>query len=320
MTAPWPRTEAEVSAASCLFDTDKVPKQPEVTAFKRRARWQQAWWRESQGLPIGNHRSGDPMVERPNGSRVELEHAKQTGCNFLSPAIRDAVDHRLGHQEPDQTLNEDRLWSDLLSSMPMCFNLFGALHGNQQRLTATTEVLWPGHPGSPTEIRFEWSPGRLDKKYLGNRSAFDAAVLLDLGDGTRGVIGIETKYHENIRREKAPDEEGRMTHYRKVADSSGVFKSGWEDQVKGTALQQIWLDHLLVLSMVQQPTEWKAGRFVLVYPAANPSVPAAADRYRDLLTDDTTFATVTVEELLDAHVLHEPDTEAKFRQRYLWDA
>ena len=38
----------------------------------------------------------------------------------------------------------------------------------------------------------------------------------------------------------------------------------------------------------------------------------------EILDDDSTFEVRTIEELLDAHVLLSPDTEARFRERYLF--
>ena len=318
--APWPQTDEQLAAAHCFFGVDHVHGQPaEVTEFKRRARWQQAWWREVNKLPIGEHVPPGSSKPVPNGSRLRYEEARRDGLNFLSPQIRAAVDDRLAHPQPHQTLDERRLWSDLLSSMPMCFNLFGELHGDAKRLAAAVGALWPERPGVPATIHFEWSPGRLREDYLNNRSAFDAAVLLNLPDGTHGVLGIETKYHEDIRRERPPDSEKRLPRYREVTERSGAFLPDWEARVVGTELQQLWLDHLLILSMLQHPTDgWQWGRFVIVYPAANPSVRDAARRYADLLVAPETFESRTIEELLSAGVLHDPVTAEAFKQRYLW--
>jgi PD-(D/E)XK nuclease superfamily protein len=318
--APWPQTKEQLAAAHCLFGVDRVAGQPaEVTEFKRRARWQQAWWREANKLEIGEHLPPRAPKPVPNGSRLRYEEARRDGSNFLSPRIRAAVDDRLAHPQPHETLNERRLWRDLLSSMPMCFNLFGELHDDPEKLTEAVDALWPGHPGAPTRIDFEWSPGRRQPDYLNNRSAFDAAILLDLPDGGRGVLGIETKYHEDIRRERPPHPEKRMPRYREVTERSGAFLPGWEAKVVGTDLQQLWLDHLLLLSMLQHPTaRWQWGRFVIVYPAANPSVREASRRYADLLVHPESFESRTIEELLGPGVLHDPATAEAFRDRYLW--
>jgi hypothetical protein len=319
MPAPWPMSDEELAAASSTFGVDRVPGRPDVTDFKRRARWQQAWWRAQHSLPLGAHRSPGSTVPTANGSRVDDEWARRSGCNFLSPAIRDAVENRLAHPEPHQTLNDGRLWTDLLSSMPLCFNLFGELFDDHARLVAAVDKLWPNHPGDPGRLQFEWSPGRRDPLYLNNRSAFDAAIILRLTEKQQGVIGMETKYHEDIRRERAPHPQSRLPRYRDVTERSEVFRPGWEPKLIGTDLQQFWLDHLLVLSMLQHPSgRWSWGRFVVVYPAKNPSVRDAAERYSDLLATRDTFEARTIEELLDANVLHQTSTAGAFRDRYLW--
>jgi hypothetical protein len=268
---------------------------------------------------MGSHRSGRSGTVTPNGSKIEESTARLSGANFLSDSVLAAVRDRLARPEPDQTLNERRLWSDLLSSMPLCFNLLGELYSDPERLTNAVDRLWPQHPGRAYEIRFEWSPGRRDASYLNNRSAFDAALLLELGERRRGVIAIETKYHEDIRRERAPHPVRRLPRYRDVTEAAGIFDGAWETAVVGTDLQQLWLDHLLVLSMLQHPTEsWSWGRLVVVYPRANTSVRAAVERYGELLRPTDTFEVRTIEELLKEHVLQEPSTEAAFRDRYLW--
>jgi hypothetical protein len=319
MPAPWPVSAAELKEHHCAFGVDRIPGQNAVTDFKRRARWQQAWWRRQQDLPLGTHGGGKSSGRILNGSKIEEAAARATGANFLSDRVRTAVRDRLAQPEGHQTLDERRLWCDLLSSMPLCFNLFGELHADSERLTTAVEGLWPQHPGRTAQIKFEWSPGRADPLFLNNRSAFDAAILLDLGAGGRGVIGIETKYHEDIRRERPPDPVGRLPRYRQVTELAGVFRDGWEAAVVGTDLQQLWLDHLLVLSMLQHPERsWAWGRFVVVYPSANPSVRAAVERYQGLLRTRESFEARTIEELLDEHVLHHPSTEIAFRDRYCW--
>jgi len=79
----------------------------------------------------------------------------------------------------------------------------------------------------------------------------------------------------------------------------------------------MWLEHLLLLSMLQHPSgAWTWGRYVVVYPAGNPDIAGACARYRDLLADRSTFVSVTIEELLDANALP-ARTTAALRKRYL---
>jgi hypothetical protein len=303
-----------LKAAYCWEAIDRVPGDQAMTEFKRRARYQQAMWRDRQGLARGDHEAKD-REPRPIGSRLTTEDG-DNGSNFLTPGVRAAVKARVEAPERHQMLNKKRLRTDLLSSMPMCFNLFGDLHTDAKQADAAVHEWWPDTPGTVQEVRFEWSPGRLDKDYLGNRTAFDAAFILDVPDG-RGVLGIETKYHEHPVREKKPEPD-RLARYVAISERSQAFAADALEQIVGTALQQIWLDHLLVLAMLQHPSkQWRWGRFVLVHPAANTGFAALIGRYRELLADDSTFASATLEELTDPALPTGAGLSA-FRERYLW--
>jgi hypothetical protein len=79
----------------------------------------------------------------------------------------------------------------------------------------------------------------------------------------------------------------------------------------------MWLEHLLLLSMLQHESGvWTWGRYVVVHPAGNTDVADAEARYRDLLADDATYATMTVEALLGTRALPAATTRA-LRERYL---
>lgn len=314
-------TRKELEAHRCWEPTDKVAGDAETTAFRRRARLHQALWREARGLPEGTQpsRPRPGVTPRPLGSRLDLEHARRTGANFLSDSARRAVQERIEQPEHGQTLMTDRLYADLLSSMPMCFNLFGPLWAEPD-LAASLLRAWCGEAAAEVAaVRFEWSPGRLQPgRFLENRTSFDAAFDLRLGDGARATIGVETKYHERCAGEAAPGA-ARLERYRVVAERSGAFLPGAVDAIVGGPLQQIWLDHLLALSLLQdreQPRRWV--KFVLVHPGKNPSYARAATDYRGWLADSSTFEVMTLEELLAVAALPAP-IEAAFRQRYLWE-
>jgi hypothetical protein len=79
----------------------------------------------------------------------------------------------------------------------------------------------------------------------------------------------------------------------------------------------MWLEHLLLLSMLQHPSrDWTWGRYVVVHTDQNPDRVDLLARYRTHLVDDATFATCTITELLDSGVLPRATTEA-VRERYV---
>jgi hypothetical protein len=228
-------TPAELKAAHCWEPSDQIPKQPAATAFRRRLRLRQARWREAHGHPIGRLPIRGHSNSRMLGSRLDFEHAVRTGANFLTPGALQAARARVSAPERFEMLNRDRLWADLLSSMPMCFNLFGDL---QQSLSAADRAIkaWPlDAPGKIESVRFEWSPGRRDPSYLGNQSAFDVAFLLEpKGPSGRGVVGIETKYHEAALPESAPFPK-QLRRYVNVMNEVGMHVPQAEEEIVGTS-------------------------------------------------------------------------------------
>ena len=312
-------TREELEAAHCWEADDQVPRRPEMTEFRRRLRYHQAQWREANGHPIGSQ----PIAPGPDrgparlvGSRLPLAYAKETGANLLTAGALDAARARTSIIEPHQSFDHQRLWADLLSSEAMAFNLFGDLATDLGLADRAAHTWWPDATGSVCEVRFAHSPGRFDPAYLNSLRAFCAAFVLDRGDGTRGIVGVDIKYHERTKPETPKPT--NLRRYLEVAERAAIFEAGATDAVKGkTDLAVMWLEQLLLLSMLQHPSgRWSWGRYIVVHPAGNPDFADACARYRDLLVDQSTFASVTVEEILDAKV-RPAQTTGALRNRYL---
>lgn len=302
-------SQSELEAAHCWEAEDRVPGRPAMTEFRRRLRLHQARWREAHGHPIGSQpivpKAGKPT--RPVGSRLPLEYARETGANFVTATALAAAGARTSQTEPRQSFDHQRLWADLLWSPALAFNLFGEVDGD--RLVTSR---WPDAPGSVREVRFVHSPGWLDPAYLNSLRAFDAALVLDGG----GIVGVDVTYHERAKAETPKPE--NLERYLEVADRSGAFAPGAVESVtRRSDLAVMWLEHLLLLSMLQHESgTWSWGRYVVVHPAGNTDIADMCARYRRLLADDTTFASLTLEELLDAGV-HSAATAAGLRERYV---
>jgi hypothetical protein len=304
---------AELEAAHCWEADDNVPRRPEMTEFRRRLRLHQAQWREAHGHPIGsqplNPRRG--ASARPVGSRLPLDYARETGANFVTTGALEAVKARTSVTEAHQSFDHQRVWADLLWSPTLAFNLLGDLAADLARADRAVHTWWPDAPGTVSEVRFAHSPGRFDPAYLNSLRAFDAAFILD-----QGVIGVDIKYHEWMKPEIPKP--SNLPRYLEVAEKSGAFKQGVLDWVEGrSAFTVMWLEHLLLLSMLQHVSRtWTWGRYVVIHPAGNSDVADACARYRDLLVDQSSFSSMTLEELLDANVLP-ATTTAAMRERYL---
>jgi PD-(D/E)XK nuclease superfamily protein len=312
-------TGPELEAAHSWEADDQIPRRPAMTEFRRQTRYHQAKWREANGHPIGTQ----PIAPRPDGgpvrlvgSRLPLEYARETGANFLTDGALAAARARTSITEPHQSFDHQRLWADLLWSPTLAFNLFGDLASDLERADRAVHTWWPDAPGTVSEIRFSHSPGWLDPAYLNSLRNFDAAFVLDLDDGTHGVIGVDIKYHERSKSEIPKPT--NLRRYLEVAERSRAFRPGAVDAVKGRSdLAVMWLEHLLLLAMLQHPSgTWSWGRYVVVYPSGNPDMADVCARYQRLLRDESTFRSMTLEEALDADALP-ARSAAELRKRYL---
>lgn len=284
---------------------------PTDNDFQRRARLLQALWRESQGYAIGTHRS------RPLGSRLAMPDAERLLSNYVTDAIRDVVRREV--QDPARSRGKlfarPRIFCDLLSSQPLCFNLFGELQGDLDLASRALSALSGGRIARVTAIEFEHSPGRGDARYTGDRSAFDVFVEYVDARRDRGFIGIEVKYHEDLKDPPAP----HRTRYDEVTAAMGAFRDGAMDRLRARPLQQVWRDHMLAGSLALDTTEGYAdGFFAMLYPAGNVHCQRAVDRYRACLRSSASFAAWTLEGFVGA--LHAAGGGAWVReveQRYL---
>jgi len=313
-----PVTREELEAAQCWDSSDVVPQRPVMTAFRQLMRLHHARWREAHGHPIGTQ----PFNPRPGvdarlvGSRIPLPYARETGATFLTASALDAARKRTETVEPEQSIDHQGLWADLLASEALAFNLFGDPAADLRRADQAIHTWVQNAPGRTSEIRFLHSPGRLDPEWLNSLRDFDAAFVLDQDDGTRGIVGVDVKYHERLKAEQPKPQ--NLWRYREVHERSGAFRPMAFDAVSGRSdLWHLWLEHLLLLSMLQHPSgAWSWGRYLFVYPSGNVDMADADARYRDLLADESTFASMTLEDMIAANVLPTASASA-LRERYL---
>ena len=305
---------------------DEVPGDPATTAWKRTARRHQQRWREQHGWPAGKLTSNDLGIprSRPHGTRIDFQSSAQAwDANFLTASIAEVAQRRLDHAEAFETITEGRLRGDLLSSMPMCFNLFGPLAADPTLAVAVAHRWFPDlcPREAKVELKFEWSPGRRDPRWLNDRTAFDVAFDITTGSG-RGLVGVETKYHEHpiatpTRVRNEFDTRPMSPRYRAVTECAGIFSDpAWASKVLGRRVEQIWRDHILALACAQEGT-YSQVRSVLVAPTANPSWRALSEEYLALSPEIAkTFEYRTIEALLESAEDLLPHTEV-FRARYL---
>ena len=295
--------------------------------FQRRARLLQSIWRESKGYGMGIF-GGKKL-----GSRLAENDAKE-GHNFLSTEIWEEAKLALKNKREGQLISPTRLRSNLLSSQPLCFNLFGELaaSGRTSDFSAATKIFSElmGKPlRSVTHLEFEKSPGRSEAAFLGDRTAFDFYVEYEVKSGLKGFLGIEVKYHENLVSTEYIDKDGLHgktstrsgsvqasavqqdfrpnKRYMEVADQSRWFNNASYPALGKSPLVQNWRDHLLAASMLQPKGEqyllehrglkFAEGFYAIIYPKQNKACGKAAEEYRSHLIRKETFFDWTLEQV-----------------------
>jgi len=258
------------------FNVDYAPD----SAFSANARLLQSRWRDNKGYPFKQY-----------GNFLDIDFAIKTKSNFLTDNIKQLVTVQIADSKSKgKLISEPRIWNNLLSSQPLCFNLFGELHYDMNLATSYFKKLFPDRIDKVLAVDFEHSPGRRDARFTGDRSAFDVFVEYSKGN-KRGFIGIEVKYAESLKEETKDKAKSIFeSHKNKYIEltTSDYFKSDSIDSLCKAPVSQIWRDHLLSISM--KPI-YDEGFFVFLFPADNVQCQNGVDEYKRLLVSDNEVQT-----------------------------
>ncbi|ACK85516.1 PGN_0703 family putative restriction endonuclease [Methylorubrum extorquens] len=291
--APLAAAARAVLDPSGLGPIDRVPLIPEAARrrhrvfvpadhrFKAAARFMQALWREDRGLAIGIHIDRrEPHRPRRLGSRISTA-AGALGANFLHPDIVPVVTRALAYREPGAAYDIDRLTTNLLSSQPLAFNLFGPLARDPQLATRFAVELLPGTLTSVTDILFEHSPGRGDPRFTADRTAYDVVLRGRNATGARAIVCIEVKYSE-AGNEFAPPPHPRHTQIART--TPGLFVDPGDPTLTGPVCQQLYRQHCLASAMLTAGLADTA-TLAFIAPTHNHLAHTAATAYTRQLTD-----------------------------------
>lgn len=278
--------------------------------FQWKLRLLQAHWRVEKGL----RKKFDGGKAR--GAELAMPQAKETLANFLTPTIRTVVRREVDDpvRSRGKVYKKPRIYNHLLSSQPLSFNLFGELAEDYDLASCVLGDMTAGRVARVTAVEFEWSPGRRDHRYTGDGSAFDVYVKYDGSAGDRGFLGIEMKYHENLK----DSTNNYRPRYDEVAADMGCFQESSLSRLQQAGpLQQMWRDHLLT-GAHRKVDGFDDACFVMIYPELNIACSSAVDAYRGCLTNSDTFEAWTLESFVACLNRH---TDAEwvrlFHDRYL---
>lgn len=251
------------------------------TRFRRAARLLQYLWLTDHGIPTGIHvqGTGEDAVTMDIGSCLSAE-AAGAGKNFLSPAIHGLVRHELIMREEGAMIDEDRLFRNALSSMPLVFNLFGPMSIDLRLATAMFRALLPDFVNAVESIRFEHSPGRHEDRFLSDGTAVDVAMAVITPEGEEATVFVELKYTEAFFGPAAR----LRPRYDEASRQVGLFKDPDSQLLRSLALEQLWREHMIAQLAVNHGITSRA-LFITIAPRLNRRANAAFRVYRSELMD-----------------------------------
>ncbi len=190
-----PRSNSQKNVAN-----DYGPDCSSDNLFTRKARFSQSWYRLHR-LEVNDYGVG------PNKNSVTkwgnmLSNGDVTGKNFILSETFEYARLRVKEKKTEETIDAYRLFNNMLSSMPLCFNLFHPLmlmlERNEAAVNTIFQKLFPTlRITIVNEIKIEFVPSPIGN-YLGDKSGMDAAILYSNTDSQKGIIAIETKYIDKL--------------------------------------------------------------------------------------------------------------------------
>ena len=176
-----------------------------------------------------------------------IMNGDKTGKNFLEDYIFDYAKKRVNNRKHYETINEERLFNNLLSSQPMAFNLFCPLIKMLEKDEySATDILRAALPdyniNKVTKIDLEFIPDNF-KELTNDLTAMDAIIEFTDNDGIPSFIAIETKYSENL----GVNEAYRKGKGKETITSLGIFRTEIKERIenKEVNLTQIYRNFLL---------------------------------------------------------------------------
>ena len=263
------------------------------SARTARYRALQSWYRQDRwGLPPGRDSGG-----RVIASMLPEEALRERpGLNFITPEAAQYAAQRAGDVlATGGTLDEDRLRRNMLSSMPMCFNIFGSLRDNPELPSLLSEV-FVLDVASLESVECEWTPDRT--LHLNDQTAFDAFVIYRDSVGRRCFLAIETKYTEPFSQKEYDSE-----LYRQVTAGSGYFREGASERLIGRATNQLWRMAMLAASMLHR-REFDGGSVAVLSLADDRHARLAVEGVRAQVVDETFVKFASLENLAEAASRH----------------
>lgn len=256
------------------------------SGFKKRMRLHQGWWR---AFVLGENEGKHPLNDKKTICNTIL-NGEQSKKNFLTDMTAQVVEQTLRDRGDDSSgiIEEDRLFNNLLSSQPLCFNFFSELKSD--KIFASEIMKNLGFDiSSVGDVIFEYAP---KKNYTNDNSAFDVALEVTR-DGKKGLIGLECKYTDSF-----SSKEYDKSEYQSIFEQSNVFVEKYEDY-KASKFNQLFRNQLIAEAL-KQNNEYE---FVVtgLFCHKDDKAIETGDEFQEMLSGkDELFKVITYQDFIGA--------------------
>jgi len=253
-----------------------------------------------------------------------LVNGDKTGLNFISDAAFKFAKQKVLDKQINKvmTIDKFRLFNNMLSSQPMCFNLFADLREllltNQSEVSRIVKSLFKelNWIDKVTYIDVEFIPVPISD-YTNDRSAFDAMILVEDSIGKKGLISIETKYTDLLGTNTASS----VSLKDNIIKNNKIFDADQINTLKEDGYPQVHRNYLLTYVYGKKNT-FKHFANVVISPKDDKHSVEEIDNLKNhLLQDKNTIMKISLENIVErgqncGNNLIE-QVMNKFKERYL---
>lgn len=289
-------------------------------AFTKKARLLQSMYRVKIGEEEGV--GSTKTSKRKYGNMIS--GGEISGKNFLMKETFEYAKKRVKNRKDNETIDEFRLFNNLLSSMPMAFNLFHPLmlllEENPEKVTLAIRSIFKNIPVFVvTKIGLEFIPTPIEK-YAKDKSAMDAYIQFQDNNGEKYIIAIETKYTDIL----GLNEAHNCEEQKQMLIDTGLFYAEFEGLLIANKIKltQIYRN-LLLTERYREVENLKDSYSVVLSPKEHPSTEKEIRSVTEYLKPEYAYklSAATLEDFVDTMIQCLPEYYAqvyeRFRERYL---
>jgi len=261
---------------------------PSESGFKKRMRFHQGWWRAF----VLAEKEGNHPVRKEEVVCNTILNGQTSRKNFLSPKIFEAVKQTIQEKQVANSglLEEDRLFNNLLSSQPLCFNFFGELKIDTDFALQVLRQFWP-ELTKVKRVMFEFAPL---ENYTNDNSAFDVAFEV-MADKQSGFVGLECKYTDTF----SPTEYDKA-EYRHIFNQSKekVFAARYEE-FTAARFNQLFRNQLIAEALTQNSHYHFVYTGLFCHQDDRSALQTGAEFQSMLKNGDNIFKVVTYQDIIE---------------------